>query len=165
MCVLRIRDTPCHQGHIVGPHTRYVKMCVAHAPGIPGTFSSPPTSTETDSLASRHESRHVHIVPWCMSGSLARDGGQKFPGACATRSLAYLVKGLYCEPQITEILAYVQHYQWHFLKPILPLVIIWVDTDSYCFIMLYLASYSTNYHQWPLLLTFNPSMDTLPVAR
>ena len=29
-----------------GPLTRYAKLQVAHAPGMPGTFSSPPTSKE-----------------------------------------------------------------------------------------------------------------------
>ena len=29
------------------PLTRYVKLRVAHAPGMPGTFSPPPTSKET----------------------------------------------------------------------------------------------------------------------
>ena len=42
-----------------GPLTRYVKLLVAHAPGIPGTFSPPPTSKETASQRSRHASRHV----------------------------------------------------------------------------------------------------------
>ena len=32
-----------------GPLTRYVKLWVAHALGVPGTFSIPPTSTETAS--------------------------------------------------------------------------------------------------------------------
>ena len=32
-----------------GPLTRYVKMRVAHASGMPGTFSPPPTSKETTS--------------------------------------------------------------------------------------------------------------------
>ena len=32
-----------------GPLTRYVKLRVAHAPGMPGTFSPPPTSKETAS--------------------------------------------------------------------------------------------------------------------
>ena len=34
--------------------------------------------------------------PWCMSGSLTRGGGENIPGipgACATRNIAYLVKG------------------------------------------------------------------------
>ena len=29
------------------PHTRYVKLRVVHAPGVPGTFSPPPASKET----------------------------------------------------------------------------------------------------------------------
>ena len=33
-----------------GPLTRYVKFRMAHAPGMPGTFSPPPTSKETASL-------------------------------------------------------------------------------------------------------------------
>ena len=31
------------------PLTRYIKLRIAHAPGIPGTFSPPPTSKETAS--------------------------------------------------------------------------------------------------------------------
>ena len=42
-----------------GPLTRYVKLLVAHAPGMPGTFSPQPTSKETASQRSRHASRHV----------------------------------------------------------------------------------------------------------
>ena len=42
-----------------GPLTRYVKMWVAHVPGMSGTFSPPPTSKETASSRSRHASRHV----------------------------------------------------------------------------------------------------------
>ena len=38
---------------------RYVKLRVAHAPGMPGPFFPPPTSKETASYRSRHESRHV----------------------------------------------------------------------------------------------------------
>ena len=40
-----------------GPLTRYVKLRVAHAPRMPGTFSPPPRVSVTH-------------VPWCMSGSL-----------------------------------------------------------------------------------------------
>ena len=35
-------------------------------------------------------------VPWCMSGSLTRGGGENVPGipvACATRNFTYLVRG------------------------------------------------------------------------
>ena len=42
-----------------GPLNRYVKLRVSHAPGMPGTFSLPPTSKEIASYRSRHASRHV----------------------------------------------------------------------------------------------------------
>ena len=42
-----------------GPLTRYSKMRVAHAPGMPGPFSPPPTSNESASYRSQHASRHV----------------------------------------------------------------------------------------------------------
>ena len=48
-----------------GPLTRYVKLWVAHAPGIPGTFS-PPRVSDPDM---HHDTCMVH-VPWCMPGSL-----------------------------------------------------------------------------------------------
>ena len=35
--------------HHTGPPTRYVKLRVAHAPRMPGTYSPPPTSKETAS--------------------------------------------------------------------------------------------------------------------
>ena len=43
--------TLCRSGLIPinGPLTRYVKLRVVHAPGMPGTFSPPPTSKETAS--------------------------------------------------------------------------------------------------------------------
>ena len=44
---------------IVMAFTRYIKLRVAHAPGMTGTFSPPPTSKETPSLLSRYASRHV----------------------------------------------------------------------------------------------------------
>ena len=37
------------RGRCNGPLTRYVKSRVGHAPGMPGTFSPPPTSKETAS--------------------------------------------------------------------------------------------------------------------
>ena len=39
--------------------TRYVKLRVAHALGMPGTFSPSPNSKETANQRSRHASRHV----------------------------------------------------------------------------------------------------------
>ena len=43
-----------------------------------------------------HHGTCVTHVPWCMSGSLTRGGGENvpgIPGACTTRNFAYLVRG------------------------------------------------------------------------
>ena len=49
-----------------GPLSRYVKLRVAHAPGMPGTFSPPPRVNDPD----MHHGTCVTHVPRCMSGSL-----------------------------------------------------------------------------------------------
>ena len=49
-----------------GPLARYVKFWVAHALGMPGTFSMPPRVSDPD----KHYGTCVTHVPWCMSGSL-----------------------------------------------------------------------------------------------
>ena len=70
----------------------------AHAPGMPGTFSSPPRVSDSD----MHHGTCVTHVPWCMPGSLnsgfrwiRRRGGNfsGIPGACATRNFTYLIRG------------------------------------------------------------------------
>ena len=48
------------------PLTRYVKLRVALAPGMPGTISPPPRVSNPDM---HHDTCMMH-VPWCMSGSL-----------------------------------------------------------------------------------------------
>ena len=47
------------QSYYHGPLTRYVHLWVAHASGMPGTFSPPPISKIIASQRSRHASRHV----------------------------------------------------------------------------------------------------------
>ena len=49
-----------------GPLARYVNLRVAHAPGMPGTFSPPPLISDPD----MHHSTCATHVPWCMPGSL-----------------------------------------------------------------------------------------------
>ena len=49
-----------------GPLAKYVKLWVAHAPGMPGTFSPPPPVSEPD----MHHGRCVTHEPWCKPGSL-----------------------------------------------------------------------------------------------
>ena len=52
--------------YIMGPLARYVKLRVAHAPGMPGTFSPSPWVSDPD----MHHGTWVTHVPWYMSGSL-----------------------------------------------------------------------------------------------
>ena len=80
-----------------GPLTRYAKLPSAHALGMPGTF--PRHRLQRKPLVSDPGMHHVTYVthlPWCMSGSLARGGGENdpgIPGACTTRNFTYLVRG------------------------------------------------------------------------
>ena len=48
------------------PLARYVKLLVAHEPGMPGTFSPPPRVSDPDI----HRDTCVTNVPWCLPGSL-----------------------------------------------------------------------------------------------
>ena len=70
--------------------TRYVKLWVAHAPGMSGTFSPPPRVSDPDI----HHGTCVTHVRWCMPGSptsgfVEVGDGEKVPGilgACTTRN-------------------------------------------------------------------------------
>ena len=53
-------------GYRNGPLTWYVKLRVAHAPGMLGTFSPPPRVGYPD----MHHGACLTRVPWCMPGSL-----------------------------------------------------------------------------------------------
>ena len=83
VCCLTDDDDCCN-----GPLTRYVKLQVAHAPGMPGTFS-PRCQFQRKPLVSdpgMHHGTWVTHVPWCMSGSRTRGDGENvpgIPGACA----------------------------------------------------------------------------------
>ena len=64
MVVIADRDLHHLCGH--GPLARCVKLRVAHAPGMFGTFSPPPRVSDPD----MHHGTCVMHVPWCMPGSL-----------------------------------------------------------------------------------------------
>ena len=49
-----------------GPLSGYVKLRVAHAPGMPGTFSPPPWISDPG----MHHGMCITHVPWCMPRSL-----------------------------------------------------------------------------------------------
>ena len=55
-----------YQPYINGLLARYVKLRVAHAPGMPGTFSPLPWVSDPDT----HHGTCVTYVPWCMPESL-----------------------------------------------------------------------------------------------
>ena len=79
------------------PLARYIKLQVAHAPGMLGTFFPPPRVSDPD----MHHDTCVTHVPWCMPRSLTnafvwsrwRENVPGIPGACATRNFTYLNKG------------------------------------------------------------------------
>ena len=87
----------CNISSYNGPLARYVKLRVAHTPGMLGTVS--PHRLQRKLLVSypgMHHGTCVTKVPWCMSGSLTRGGGENIPGipgACATHNFTYLVRG------------------------------------------------------------------------
>ena len=73
-----------------GPRTRYARLRVVRLPRMLWTFSLPPTSKKplVNDPGGRHGTCVTH-VPWCMSGSLTRGGGEnvpRIPGACTTRN-------------------------------------------------------------------------------
>ena len=80
-----------------GPLTRYAKLRVAHAPGMPGTFSPPPRFSDPD----MHNGTCMTHVPWCMPGSLVsgfiwswwRGKRSRYPRRMRKSQIAYLVRG------------------------------------------------------------------------
>ena len=81
------------------PLAKYVKLRVADAPRMPGTF--PHHRLQRKPLVNdpgMHRGTCVTHVPWCMPGSLIHGGGENvpgIPGACATRNFTYLARGLW----------------------------------------------------------------------
>ena len=78
------------------PLTRYIKLCIADAQGIPGTFSPPPTSKGTASQRSRHASRHMCRARAVMHIGIANTWRRvkcyRHCGTCATLNFTYLVR-------------------------------------------------------------------------
>ena len=66
-----------------GSLTKYGKLRVAHAPGMPGMFPTPPISNETTSLRSRHASRHVRHARAVMHVGITNP---RWRGKCSRHS-------------------------------------------------------------------------------
>ena len=68
---------------LYGSLIRYVKLRVAHAPGMPGTFSLPPRISNPDI----HHGTYVTHVPWCMPGLLTSSFlWNRWRGKCSRHS-------------------------------------------------------------------------------
>ena len=109
-----------------GSLTRYVKLWVAHAPGMPGTISPPPRVSDPHI----HHGRCVTQVPWCRDHKIAvsfevgsRENVTSIPGACATRNFTYLVRSPWCvicgfivwsTPCIDIVTLYITSYYKHY---------------------------------------------------
>ena len=110
-CVLP--EYPFGKHGIYGPLARYIKLRVAHAPGMPGTFSPPPQVSDPD----MHHGTCVTHVSWCMAGSLTsgflwsrrRENVPGIPGACATCNFMYLVRGPYIPQNGVYIMSSLMH--------------------------------------------------------
>ena len=92
--------TPVYYRYILltiinGPLTRYAKLRVVHAPGIPGMSSSPQQVRDPD----MHHGTCATHVPWCMPGSLTSDflwsrwRGKRYRHSRRIRNLHFCVSG------------------------------------------------------------------------
>ena len=98
-----------------GPLTRYTKLRVAHAPGMPATF--PRHRLQRKPLVSDPDMHHgtcMTHVPWCMSGSLNRGGGEKVPGIPgAMRNPQNYVSGERPMPSVFDLICSLSHDPLH----------------------------------------------------
>ena len=78
-----------------GSLTRYAQVRVAHAPGMPGTFSSSPRVNDPDI----HHGTCVIHMPWCMS-------------RCTIRNFAYLVRGPWNSNEEVTLTGHAFHECW-----------------------------------------------------
>ena len=102
--------------HLHGPLARYEKLRVAHAPGMPGTFSPPPRVSDPDI----HHGTCVTHGSWCMPGSLtsafswSRWWGNRSRHSRRMRNppFTYLVRGPYTENRELSWCHLYRHW-WH----------------------------------------------------
>ena len=83
-----------------GPLTKYVKLQVVHAPGMPGTLSPPPPVSDPD----MDHATCMTFRDACQGRKLAvsfevgaGENVPSIPGACTPHNFTYLVRGPYPE--------------------------------------------------------------------
>ena len=87
----------CHHG----PLNRYVKVRIAYAPGMPGTFS-PPRASDSD----MHHARVVMHTGIANNRLPLKSVVPSIPGACSTRNFSYLVR----EPWQSQMIGITRSY-------------------------------------------------------
>ena len=104
LLIMRVRWNPRYlatslaariTSRLYGPLARYVKLRIAHAPEMPGTFSLSPTSNEKTSKRSRHASRHVRDARAVMHVGIAnpRWRGKRSQNSRCMRNPQFYVSG------------------------------------------------------------------------
>ena len=94
-----------------GPLARYVKLRIAHAPGMPGTISPPSRVSDPDM---HHGTCRTH-VSWCLPGLAVffevGGGGNVpgIPGACATHNFTYLVRSPFVDTRYIISVSFFKH--------------------------------------------------------
>ena len=107
-----------HSTYYQGPPTRNAKLRVAHAPGMPGTFSPPLWVSNPDI----HHGSCIPHVPWCMFGSLTNDflwsrwRGKRSRHSRCVRNQQYYVSGKRPMWKITATLLWPQCVQNNYTK-------------------------------------------------
>ena len=106
-----------------GPVARYAKLWVAHAPGMPGTFSPPPRVSDPD----MHHGTCVTHVSWCKPGSLTsgflwnRWRGKRSQHSRRMRNLQVHVPGkrpIGCTGIHAEVWAFSMCHSWRMAREI-----------------------------------------------
>ena len=105
----------------------------------------------------QHETCVTH-VPWCMSGSLIRCGGENvsgIPGACAARNFAYLVRDLWWPSSLMHIFSILAKSFWcHGSNFEIPLL--WTQTQFFDYMgVIKMWSMCTSLHKYFLLQVQN----------
>ena len=101
-------------GH--GPLAIYVKLWVAHAPGMPGTLPPLPRVSDPD----MHHGTCVTHVPWCIPGSLTRSflrsrwRGKRSRHSRPMRNSQFYISGK--RPMMAYVDTSVVRYPWHNFK-------------------------------------------------
>ena len=97
-----------------GPFASYVKFRVAHAPGMPGTFSPPPPVSDPD----MHHGTCVTHVPWCMPGSLNSGfplksvAGKTFPAFQAHAQPSHWNEGIQTDTRCSTNEGWIENNVW-----------------------------------------------------